>query len=249
LPNQKKIDQVNELADLFSNSDTIILADYKGTSVTELSGLRRALNSTSAKFKIAKNTLAKLAAEKSSKEILSEEITGPLGFVLSNDDPSQITKILFKYAEDNNLDFNIKKGLVNNDLVDEDTLLRLSKLPSKEILLAKLMGSMNSPITNLVFVLQGTIQGFATVLQRHVENSAIEQEVPVEEAPAEEAPVEEAPVEEAPAEEAPAEEAPVEEAPAEEAPVEEAPVEAPVEEAPVEEAPVEEAPAEKDEKK
>jgi large subunit ribosomal protein L10 len=242
LPNQKKIDQVNELADLFSNSDTIILADYKGTSVTELSGLRRALNSTSAKFKIAKNTLAKLAAEKSSKEILSEEITGPLGFVLSNDDPSQITKTLFKYAEDNNLDFNIKKGLVNNDLVDEDTLLRLSKLPSKEILLAKLMGSMNSPITNLVFVLQGTIQGFATVLQRHVENSAIEQEAPAEEAPAEEAPA----AEEAPVEEAPVEEAPVEEAPAaEEAPVEEAPVE----EAPVEEAPVEEAPAEKDEKK
>ena len=235
MPNQKKIDQVNELADLFSNSDTIILADYKGTSVTELSGLRRALNSTSAKFKIAKNTLAKLAAEKSSKEILSEEITGPLGFVLSNDDPSQITKTLFKYAEDNNLDFNIKKGLVNNDLVDEDTLLRLSKLPSKEILLAKLMGSMNSPITNLVFVLQGTIQGFATVLQRHVENSAIEQEVPVEEAPAEEAPVEEAPVEEAPVEEAPVEEAPAEETP--------------VEEAPAEEAPAEETPAEKDEKK
>ena len=60
MPNQKKIDQVNELADLFSNSDTIILADYKGTSVTELSGLRRALNSTSAKFKIAKNEYGKL---------------------------------------------------------------------------------------------------------------------------------------------------------------------------------------------
>ena len=83
MPNQRKIEQVKELSELFSNSDTIIMADYKGTSVSELSGLRRALNDTSAKFKIAKNTLAKLAAEQSSKEALSEEITGPLGFVLT----------------------------------------------------------------------------------------------------------------------------------------------------------------------
>jgi len=181
LPNQKKIEQVKELSDLFSNSDTIIMADYKGTSVSELSGLRRALNETSAKFKIAKNTLAKLAAEQSSKDALSEEITGPLGFVLTNEDPSQVTKVLYKYTEDNEIDFVIKKGLVNNDLLDEDTLQKLSKLPSKEILLAKLMGSMNSPVTNLVFVLQGTIQAFATVLQRHVENSnSAEAEAPAE---------------------------------------------------------------------
>ena len=193
MPNQRKIEQVKELSELFSNSDTIIMADYKGTSVSELSGLRRALNDTSAKFKIAKNTLAKLAAEQSSKEALSEEITGPLGFVLTNEDPSQVTKVLFKYAEDNEIDFVIKKGLVNNDLLDEGTLQKLSKLPSKEILLAKLMGSMNSPVTNLVFVLQGTIQAFATVLQRHVENSnSAEAEAPAEaETPAEaEAPAE-----------------------------------------------------------
>ena len=54
--------------------------------------------------------MAKLAAEQSSKEALSEEITGPLGFVLTNEDPSQVTKVLFKYAEDNDIDFVIKKG-------------------------------------------------------------------------------------------------------------------------------------------
>jgi large subunit ribosomal protein L10 len=238
LPNQRKIDQVNELADLFSNSDTIIMADYKGTSVGDLSGLRRALNNSSAKFKIAKNTLAKLAAEKSSKDALSEEITGPLGFVLSNEDPSQLTKILFQYAEDNDLNFNIKKGLINDDLIDEGTLLKLSKLPSKEILLSKLMGSLNSPITNLVFVMQGTVQGFATVLQRHVENSSVEAEAPAEEPVEAEAPAEEPVEAEAPAEE------PVEaEAPAEEPVEAEAPAEEPVEaEAPAEE------PAEEDKK-
>ena len=221
MPNQRKIDQVNELADLFSGSDTIIMADYKGTSVTELSGLRRTLNNSSAKFKIAKNTLAKLAAEKSSKDALSEEITGPLGFVLSNEDPSQLTKILFQYAEDNDLNFNIKKGLINDDLIDEGTLLKLSKLPSKEILLSKLMGSLNSPITNLVFVMQGTVQGFATVLQRHVENSSVEAEAPAEEPVEAEAPAEEPVEAEAPAEEPVEAEAPTEEPVEAEAPAEE----------------------------
>ena len=76
MPNQRKIEQVKELSDLFSNSDTIIMADYKGTSVSELSGLRRALNEKSAKFKIAKNTLAKLAAEQSSKDAFLKKLLG-----------------------------------------------------------------------------------------------------------------------------------------------------------------------------
>ena len=71
---------------------------------------------------------------------------------------------------------------------DRSTLVKLSKLPTKEVLLAKIMGSMNSPITNLVFVLNGTVQALATVLQRHVEKA--------EEAPAAEEKVDEASVEE-----------------------------------------------------
>jgi large subunit ribosomal protein L10 len=208
LPTQRKIDQVEELANLFSSSDTIIIADYKGTSVAELSSLRKALNSSSSKFKIAKNTLAKLAAVKAEKNILADQINGPLGYILTNGDPSQVTKTLFEYTEKNSIEFVIKKGLLDNQLVDESTLLKLSKLPSKEILLSKLMGSMNSPITNLVFVMNGTVQALATVLQRHVEKS--------EEAPAEEVKSEEAPAEEVKSEEAPAEEVKSEEAPAEE---------------------------------
>ena len=64
--------------------------------------------------------MAKLAAEQSSKEALSEEITGPLGFVLTNS--LLRLQVLFKYAEDNEIDFIVKKGLVNNDLLDEGTL-------------------------------------------------------------------------------------------------------------------------------
>jgi large subunit ribosomal protein L10 len=194
LPTQRKIEQVEELANLFSNSDTIIIADYKGTSVAELSSLRKALNSSSSKFKIAKNTLAKLAAEKAEKNILADQINGPLGYILTNEDPSKVAKALFDYTEKNKIEFVVKKGLLDNELVDESTLLKLSKLPTKDILLSKLMGSMNSPLTNLVFVMNGTVQALATVIQRHVEKSA--EEAPAEEVKAEEAPAEEIKTEE-----------------------------------------------------
>ena len=194
MPTQRKIEQVEELANLFSNSDTIIIADYKGTSVAELSSLRKALNSSSSKFKIAKNTLAKLAAEKAEKNILADQINGPLGYILTNEDPSKVAKALFDYTEKNKIEFVVKKGLLDNELVDESTLLKLSKLPTKDILLSKLMGSMNSPLTNLVFVMNGTVQALATVIQRHVEKSA--EEAPAEEVKAEEAPAEEIKTEE-----------------------------------------------------
>ena len=194
MPTQKKMEQVEELANLFSNSDTIIIADYKGTSVSDLSSLRKALNSSSSKFKIAKNTLAKLAAEKAEKNILADQINGPLGYILTNEDPSQVTKTIFDYTEKNNIKFVIKKGLLDNELVDESTLVKLSKLPSKDILLSQLMGSMMSPLTSLVFVMNGTVQALATVIQRHVEKSA--EEAPAEEVKAEEAPAEEIKTEE-----------------------------------------------------
>jgi large subunit ribosomal protein L10 len=252
MPTKKKIEQVEELAELFNNSDTIIMADYKGSSVADLSSLRKALSESSAKFKIAKNTLAKLAAEKTEKKSLANEINGPLGFILSNEDPSKLTKILFEYTKNNEIEFNITKGFIDNQIVDESTLVKLSKLPTKQVLLAKIMGSMNSPITNLVFVLNGTVQALATVLQRHVEKAeeapAAEEnaeekaeEAPVAEEKAEEAPVAEEKAEEAPAAEENAEEAPAAEEKAEEAPVaEEKAEEAPAAEEKVDEASVEE---------
>ena len=188
MPTQKKMEQVEELANLFSNSDTIIIADYKGTSVSDLSSLRKALNSSSSKFKIAKNTLAKLAAEKAEKNILADQINGPLGYILTNEDPSQVTKTIFDYTEKNNIKFVIKKGLLDNELVDESTLVKLSKLPSKDILLSQLMGSMMSPLTSLVFVMNGTVQALATVIQRYVEKT---EEVKTEEVKTEEVKTEE----------------------------------------------------------
>ena len=183
MPTNRKIAEVEELSELFSNSEIILLAEYIGTSVSQMSELRKALNNASASFRITKNTLAKLAVDKANKSILSEEIKGPIGFVFSNDEASSVTKSIFDFTEKNNVPFIVKIGLINDELVDEVTILKLSKLPSKEILLSKLIGNMNTPITNFVFLISANVRSLVYVLQRHIDQSAEEVK---EESPAEE---------------------------------------------------------------
>ncbi len=192
MPTNRKIAEVEELSELFSNSEIILLAEYIGTSVSQMSELRKALNNASASFRITKNTLAKLAVDKANKSILSEEIKGPIGFVFSNDEASSVTKSIFDFTEKNNVPFIVKIGLINDELVDEVTILKLSKLPSKEILLSKLIGNMNTPITNFVFLISANVRSLVYVLQRHIDQSAEEVK---EESPAEEV-KEESPAEE-----------------------------------------------------
>ena len=185
MPTNRKIAEVEELSELFSNSEIILLAEYIGTSVGQLSELRKTLNNASASFRIAKNTLAKLAVDKANKSILSEQIKGPIGFVFSNDEASSVTKSIYEFTEKNEVPFIVKIGLLNDELVDEATLIKLSKLPSKEVLLSKLIGNMNSPISNFVFLMSANVRSFVNVLQRHIDQSAKE-EAPAEE-PKEEA--------------------------------------------------------------
>ena len=118
------------------------------------------------------------------EQILSEQIKGPIGFVFSNDEASSVTKSIFDFTEKNNVPFIVKIGLLNDELVDEVTLLKLSKLPSKEVLLSKLIGNMNSPISNFVFLMSANVRSFVNVLQRHIEETVAEE--PKEETAAEE---------------------------------------------------------------
>ena len=180
MPTNRKITEVEELSELFSNSEIILLAEYIGTSVSQLSELRKTLNNASASFRITKNTLAKLAVDKGNRSILSEQVKGPIGFVCSNDEASSVTKSIYEFTEKNEVPFIVKIGLLNDELVDEATLIKLSKLPSKEVLLSKLIGNMNSPISNFVFLMSANVRSFVNVLQRHIDQSAKE-EAPVEE--------------------------------------------------------------------
>ena len=97
-------------------------------------------------------------------------MNGPIGFVVTEGDPASAAKAFVKYAGDNDLPIKIIGGMLDSDVLTSDRGEALAKLPSKEELIAKMLGSMSSPITGLVMVMSGPVRALATVLQRHVDN-------------------------------------------------------------------------------
>ena len=170
MPTEKGRAAVAEMKDIFEESPLVIAAEYAGLDVAVMTGLRQELRTNGARFKIVKNTFARLAADEAGRPGLKDIMGGPIGFVVSDGDPASAAKAFVKYSDENGLTINIVGGMLGEDVLDADRVNALAKLPSKEELVAKMLGSMNSPISGLVMVMTGPIRSLANVLQRHVEN-------------------------------------------------------------------------------
>ena len=166
MPTERSINAVAELEEGFKDSPLVIAAEYRGLDVNEMQGMRRAVRESDSQFKIAKNTLARIAADNAGRPELKEFIDGPIGFLTTTGDPAAAAKVLVNYIDDNSIEMTIIGGALDNEMLTPDRIKALAKLPSKEVLLAKMMGSMNSPITGLVMVMNGPIRALATVLQK-----------------------------------------------------------------------------------
>ena len=231
----EKVAAVEEIASQIEASASIFAIDYRGISVPQAAELRSKLREADAEFRIVKNRLTKLAAQKAGTDSLTELLEGPTALTFVRGDVALAAKAITTLDRDwEVLDY--KGGLVDGEVLEADQFLAIARLPGRDALNAQFAGVVASPLTGLVRGLGSMISGLAIQLQAMADQGLVSGEAPPEEAP----PAEEAPAEEAPAEQA---EAPAaEEAPAEE----EAPAaeEAPAEEAPAEDAPAEEAPAE-----
>ncbi len=193
MPSEKVLElkkqQVADLKERFENSCAGVIVDYKGISVADDTKLRKELREAGVKYTVTKNTLIRLAIDGTDLAGLDSVLEGTTAVATSADDYVAAARILGKYA-DANENFNLKGGYIDNEVIDLDKLKSLSKLPSREVLLANVLGAFNAPIA-----------AFARAIQAVVDKSG--EEVP--EAKAEEA--EAAPAEEAApaAEETPAE--------------------------------------------
>ena len=223
---------VDEIAGNLKDAAGVVLCEYRGITVEQDTRLRKQLREAGVKYKVYKNTLVKRAIEGSAYESLSQDLTGPTAMAISETDATAPARILSNFAKEAEA-LVLKSGVVEGNYYGTDEIKQLASIPSREELLSKLLGSIQSPIANFARVVQQIADKVASGAPLEAEKPAEEAPAAEAEAPAEEAPAAEA---EAPAEEAPAAEA---EAPAEEASAAEA--EAPAEEAPAAEA---EAPAE-----
>ncbi len=159
---------VKEYNEVFSSAKTGVLVDYKGTTVEELTNLRKSLYEKNSRFRVVKNSLAKLAAEGTPFESLSEHFTQTRALVFSDEDVAAPAKIISKAAKDNKKIKLIAGVLVSGEkgeLLDADSVVELGDLPSREELLVQLLYLMNAPATNCVRVLNEIPCSFVRILQ------------------------------------------------------------------------------------
>ena len=185
MPTPKKEATVAELREMFSRAQLTVVTDYRGLSVADLQGLRAALRPLNAEARVAKNTLASLAAEQAGVGQLGEQLTGPTMLVLGYDDPVGVARAVGDFARTSRI-LTIRGGLVGQRSISEADLAAIATLPSREVLLGRVVGQIQAPLYGLVGVLSGAIRQFAYVLQARIDQlgGAPEDAAPAE-APAE----------------------------------------------------------------
>lgn len=154
---------VKELKERFSNSSSAVLVDYRGLTVGEATELRKQFREAGVEYKVYKNTLTEIAVKELGLDEIVPHLAGPTAIAFGVDDPVAPAKILadtirkLKKME-------LKVGVVDNKVIDVDGINALATLPSREELIAKMLGSMNAPISNLVGVLSGVMRAFVCAL-------------------------------------------------------------------------------------
>ena len=179
---------VQEISEQIKDAQSVVVVDYRGLTVAEDTQLRKQLREAGVAYKVYKNTLVNFAIKGTDFESLSDVLEGPNAFAISTTDATAPARVIAKFAKTAPA-LEIKAGVVEGTFYDADGMKAIATIPSREELLSKFLGSIQSPITN-----------FARVINQIAEKGgAADVEVkPEEAAPAEEAPVE-APAEEAPA--------------------------------------------------
>ncbi len=194
---EQKKQVVNEMVDKFKAASAGVFVDYRGLTVEEDTELRRKFREAGVEYKVVKNTLTSRAAKEVGLEALDPILNGPTALAMSVDNPVAPAKIIAEFAKKHEA-LEVKAGFMDGAVMSVAEVNVLAATPSREELLAKMMGSMKSPISGLVRLLN-------TIVEGGVEMADLAAKKAAEAAPAEEAApaAEEAPAE-APAEEAPA---------------------------------------------
>ncbi|MCI6092666.1 50S ribosomal protein L10 [bacterium] len=143
---------VQAIVDDITDAQSIVLVDYRGLTVAEDTELRKQLREAGIVYKVCKNTMMKRAFEGTDFAQLDEYLEGPSAIAISKDDATAPARIICKFAKTAQA-LEVKAGVVEGTVYDANGVAELSKVPSREELLSKLLGSLQSPITNLARVL------------------------------------------------------------------------------------------------
>ena len=157
---QQKVQEIKEKID---KAQSIVLVDYRGLSVADVTELRASYRKAGVDYKVYKNSMMEFAFKEAGLEEFTEFLKGPNAIAFGYDDPVAAAKITSEFAKDNN-NLQIKAGIVDGKLIDVKGVNDLAELPPREVLIAQALGGFNAPIQGFANVLSGTIRGLAVVL-------------------------------------------------------------------------------------
>ncbi|HEU5329712.1 MAG TPA: 50S ribosomal protein L10 [Thermomicrobiales bacterium] len=179
MPTPKKVAAVAEIREMLSRANLTVVADYRGLTVADVQAFRAALRPLNGQARVVKNTLTTIAAREAGKEQLAAQLTGPTMLVVAYDDVVSVAKAVGDFARTSRI-LKVRGGLVGQQVVDEAGLTAIATLPSREVLLARVVGQMQAPLYGLVGVLSGAIRQFAYVLQARIDQLGGAAEAPAE---------------------------------------------------------------------
>ncbi|UCE97717.1 MAG: 50S ribosomal protein L10 [Dehalococcoidia bacterium] len=165
---EQKAQIVAELKQAIARCSSGIFTNYKGLSNAELSLLRRRLRELGIEYRVVKNTLARFAAEKAGKEFLINLFKGPVAIAFGYDDVTEPARVLTGYIRSSDSILSIKGGFLGDQLLDQNEVVNLASIPSRDILLAQIVTGMQNPVAVLINCLAHPLRNLNTVLQSRI---------------------------------------------------------------------------------
>ena len=150
--NQKK-EEVSKLAEEFKTSKIILLTDYRGINVEDVTSLRNDIRNTNSKYRVIKNNITRRALKEAGIEGLEEQLVGPTAVITNSEDYLEAAKAIYNFTKDNDY-YKIKGGVIDGKVMTAEEIITLAKLPSKDTLISMLAGALLGNISKLAVALE-----------------------------------------------------------------------------------------------
>ena len=170
---KKKAIVVDSVADKLSRSSVVLVTDYRGLTVANITQLRRKLREQKVEFLVVKNTLATLAAQKVEKKALEELLVGPTAIAFSYGEAVPSVKSLLDFMKANKTTMRIKGGMLGSRILTTAEVSQLAMMPPKEVLVARMLGNMQAPLSGLMYALSANLRGLMTVLDARIKQQEV----------------------------------------------------------------------------
>jgi large subunit ribosomal protein L10 len=165
MPTEKKKQIMDSLEQTFIQCESGIMTDYRGLKTSDLVVLRRKIRESGGEFHIVKNSLARIAAKKAGKDNLGSILEGPMAIVFAKEDIGKSAKALTEYLATSKIALTIKGGFLGNKLIASKDVSTLATMPSKKVMIGKVMGGIQGPLYGLMYGLNAPGQALMTALK------------------------------------------------------------------------------------